>query len=347
MSDKEKLTKVCIGERSGEILAFLLSILLILTMGGICAGIAYKRFTESVEALPAAPIMPRPIYNTAERTNNVREARDRALQRRLNNGPHNNHRVPSLRAFHGDIPSDKSCLFGDHLGLPQLFTDSVYCLGVVCLGSELAAANCQALDRAGITHVLSTNAQCALRRDANSRDCQDVFLADNVLEWRALIDYLYMALIWRENERLQYCFSGRCSLTTGVRVFVHSDQPRTHGSAMAIAFLMADDPTLTYDAALEQLRQVYHLDPAPAPLFELTLRLYEVLGLNSRLHCILDFAIEGPKYFDADGQPSKCFCSAEACTALGAVTSQGSYLLPQLWHDRENLMKKKSEFADH
>lgn len=121
-----------------------------------------------------------------------------------------------------------------------------------------------------------------------------------------------------------------------MRVFVHSFQYASHGSALAIAFMMADDVTLTYDQALKRLRDASFLYVTPHSMFELGLRLYERLGVGSDdARCAFNSGLlKRPR---RDYSLDDCECSEKACAALKAVAAQRPYLLPHLWYDAESL----------
>lgn len=162
---------------------------------------------------------------------------------------------------------------------------SVRCVGNVCIGSEHGAANYEALDQAGVTHIISAIGMCAQRRDKH-RPCLNLELEDTSAEY-GMVAALRRTRLWRESQRTATCTASRCGTAHFVRVFVHCAAGVSRSSTLAIGLMLEDDPTLTYDNALARLREARNV-VRPNQLFELTLRLAAELGVGSETECALN-----------------------------------------------------------
>lgn len=210
--------------------------------------------------------------------------------------------------FYGGEPPAAACEPLQRHGAevaPRPCDRAVYCVGSVCVGNVFAAANWAALDEAGVMHIVSALGTCKARADAARRPCLDLMLEDTIGETN-IMDALRTALAWRKEQ------------PPGRRTFVHCAAGVSRSATIAIAFLMEDTGS-DYDTALALLRKARPV-AQPNPLFELALRLSELLGVSDAADCALKHAV-APEH-----QP--CGCGENACAALSVVAVEHGARLP-------------------
>jgi predicted protein tyrosine phosphatase len=209
--------------------------------------------------------------------------------------------------------------------------NQVQCIKSLCVGSEHAARNSWALDGAGITHVVDALGTCRLRHPR--RVCLDLALEDTLTE-RRIIAALRRALDWRRESRAEHerdieVYSDHVHLPD-YKLFVHCAAGTSRTAALAINYLLEDDPSLDYDSALSLLR-FFRPVSEPNPLFELALRLRHRLGVGEEAECALREALTGVWRNATAASDRPCACAPATCATAAHIYAEHGARLPPFY----------------